>query len=252
MTVAVKGGNFIGGPAGSGDDLPFTYFAILKENPAHFWRLNTANGSPQGSLELNLRDGRWLKVSERANQDGGTVAIVSDITELKEREEALRAARDLAQQASRSKSEFLANMSHELRTPLNAIIGFSEVMKNQVFGPMDNERYLGYAADIIDSGQHLIGIISDILEVSKAEGGMLELDEEEVDVAAACEGAARLFTQQTLERGIEMTVKTADYLPPLRADKTKIKQILLNLLSNAVKFTPEGGEVTVTARSGGR
>ena len=215
------------------------------------WIESHANGSPQGSLELNLRDGRWLKVSERANQDGGTVAIVSDITELKEREEALRAARDLAEQASRSKSEFLANMSHELRTPLNAIIGFSEVMKNQVFGPMDNERYLGYAADITDSGQHLLGIISDILEVSKAEGGKLELDEEEVDVAAACEGAARLFTQQTLERGIEMTVKTADYLPPLRADKTKIKQILLNLISNAVKFTPEGGEVTVTARIDG-
>ena len=215
------------------------------------WIENHANRSPQGSAELNLRDGRWFKVSERANQDGGTVAIVSDITELKEREEALRAARDLAEQASRSKSEFLANMSHELRTPLNAIIGFSEVMKNQVFGPMENERYLGYATDIIDSGQHLLGIISDILEVSKAEGGRLELEEEEVDVAAACEGAARLFTQQTLERGIEMTVKTADYLPPLRADKTKIKQILLNLISNAVKFTPEGGEVTVTARIDG-
>ncbi|MCZ6744729.1 MAG: HAMP domain-containing sensor histidine kinase, partial [Alphaproteobacteria bacterium] len=176
---------------------------------------------------------------------------VQDVTEQRCAEQQLLAAKETAEYASRTKSEFLATMSHELRTPLNAIIGFSEVMKNQVFGPMDNERYLGYAADITDSGQHLLGIISDILEVSKAEGGKLELDEEEVDVAAACEGAARLFTQQTLERGIEMTVKTADYLPPLRADKTKIKQILLNLISNAVKFTPEGGEVTVTARIDG-
>ena len=210
---------------------------------------------PVAPYELRLKDGRWLKVSDRRTDDGSTVCLRTDITALKDREEALRnaeeasrEAREAAEVANRAKSEFLANISHELRTPLNAIIGFSEIIRDEMFGPVGSEQYKDYIKDIHDSGEHLYSLINDVLDVSKAEAGKLSLAEGEVDVADAIERCLRLVKERAEHGNVTLVVEIADRLPMLRADERKIKQILLNLLSNAVKFTPEGGSVTTTAR----
>ncbi len=210
--------------------------------------------NPQGSHEQHLSDGRWLKVSDRRTGDGFTVCLRTDITELKQRvdtlrraEETSRAAREAAEMANRTKSEFLANISHELRTPLNAIIGFSEVMMAEMFGEVGAPQYKEYVKDIHDSGQHLYNLINDILDVSKAEAGKLELSEEVVDAADATARCVRLVKERAERAKIAIDVDLPDQLPKLYADDRKVKQILLNLLSNAIKFTPEGGKVTIAA-----
>jgi signal transduction histidine kinase len=208
----------------------------------------------EAAIEVGLVNSRWLRITDRPTEDGGIVSIVSDITESKDREETLRAAKELAEQGSRSKSEFLANMSHELRTPLNAIIGFSEIMQSQTLGPVGNPRYLEYLGDIMESSHHLLGVINDILDVAKAETGRLELIEESVDIASELRLTDRLFAEQVAEAGVALVIDVPDVLPRLLADRRKIRQILLNLISNAIKFTPPGGEVTVSAaleREGG-
>jgi signal transduction histidine kinase len=161
--------------------------------------------------------------------------------------EALRRAKDDAEAASRAKSEFLATMSHELRTPLNAVIGFSEMMLGEIHGPLGEERYRGYAADILESGTHLLGIINDILDLSKAEAGKLELAEVVLDPRAAIENACRLIRPRAESAGLTFATSVPADLPRLRADPRIFKQILLNLLSNAVKFTPTRGYVEITA-----
>ena len=167
-----------------------------------------------------------------------------EIAERKRTEEALLAAKEAAELANRSKSEFLANMSHELRTPLNAIIGFSEMIKTATFGPVGSPKYREYATDIYGSGQHLLNVITDILDISKIEAGKLELHEEPVDVPEAVDSCLMLVNERAENAGLTLETEIADDLPPLRADERKLKQILINLLSNAVKFTPEGGTVT--------
>ncbi|MCH8196871.1 MAG: hypothetical protein IH904_02205 [Proteobacteria bacterium] len=156
-------------------------------------------------------------------------------------------ARDEARAANRTKSEFLANMSHELRTPLNAILGFSELMGNATLGPLGNPKYQEYAKDINDSGQHLLGLIQDILDLSKIEAGKLELDEEDIDVTRAIRSCMVLVKERAKNGGVKLLTDIPDGLPALHADQRKLKQILVNLLSNAVKFTPAGGEVTLKA-----
>jgi signal transduction histidine kinase len=156
-------------------------------------------------------------------------------------------ARDDAEAANRAKSEFLTLMSHELRTPLNAIIGFSEIIKGEMFGPVGTPRYRDYAKDVHDSGQHLLGLINDILDLSKIEAGQLELDEEDVDVAEVIQSCLRLVRERARNGGVGLVTEIAEELPALRFDERKLKQILINLLSNAVKFTPDGGEVTIKA-----
>ena len=203
--------------------------------------------NPAGAYEQHLSEGRWLKVSDRKTADGGTVCLRTDITELKQREEALRAAREVAELANRAKSEFLANMSHELRTPLNAIIGFSEVILKEMFGPLANERYTGYVKDIYDSGTHLYELINDILDISKAEAGKLELHESTVAMADVVARCLRLVAERTEHALVTITTDIAEDLPKLVADERKLKQILINLLSNAVKFTPEGGAIDIAA-----
>jgi len=149
-----------------------------------------------------------------------------------------------AETANQAKSEFLANMSHELRTPLNAIIGFSEVIKRVMFGPL-SERYRSYGGDIFDSGNHLLKLINDILDLSKLEAGHFELHEENVDVAAVI-GASKRLVESQAERGkVRVTVAIDADLPLIRADDRRMRQVLINILSNAVKFTPEGGLVRV-------
>jgi signal transduction histidine kinase len=149
--------------------------------------------------------------------------------------------------ASRHKSEFLANMSHELRTPLNAIIGFSEVLSERMFGEI-NAKQAEYLADILESGQHLLSLINDILDLSKIEAGRMELEPTDFALPSAIENALTLVKERAHRRGIALVRTVDERLGMIHADERKVKQVLLNLLSNALKFTPEGGQIDVRAR----
>jgi signal transduction histidine kinase len=156
-----------------------------------------------------------------------------------------------AEMANRTKSEFLANMSHELRTPLNAILGFSEIIKIGMFGPV-SERYRGYASDIFNSSAHLLRLINEILDLSKLEAGKFELHEEDVEISEIVQASIHLLEPQAEKAKIRLSKSVDNDLPLVRADDRRLRQVLINLLSNAVKFTPEGGRVcvSVTAKSG--
>jgi signal transduction histidine kinase len=155
-------------------------------------------------------------------------------------------AKEMAEYASRAKSEFLANMSHELRTPLNAILGFSEIIKSRQFGP-SSERYPDYAGHIFSSGQHLLALINDILNLSKLEAGQFVLQEEEVDLAATAEACMTLVETQARGAKIRLSMSLDYGARFIRADERRLRQILINLLSNAVKFTSEGGHVRLSS-----
>src|SRR5262249_34832436 len=152
------------------------------------------------------------------------------------------AAKRQAEEASRSKTVFLANISHELRTPLNAIIGFSEVIRNKIFGN-DVARYAIYAGYIPESAEHLLSVIRSLLDLSKIEAGRFELQETDFRLETAVQQSVRIVKPQAEARGIELKVSPPDSAVRLHADGTGIKQIIINLLSNAIKFTPKGGEV---------
>ena len=203
---------------------------------------------------LRRHDGqyRWIILTAvpRLEGDGalaGFLGSALDITDRKRDEDMLRQSKDQAVAASRTKSELLANMSHELRTPLNAIIGFSEIMKDEMFGPLGHVSYQEYAHDIHESGKHLLTLINDILDVSKAEAGKIELDEELVDVRPVMESCVRLVKARAEANGLALEIKLPGNPPKLFADERRVKQIFLNLLSNAVKFTLPGGRVHVDA-----
>lgn len=155
-----------------------------------------------------------------------------------------------AEEASRLKSEFLATMSHELRTPLNAILGFSESLKNQLFGPVGSPKYLEYASDIWSSGRHLLHIINDVLDVSRVESGHTVLEETEFDPGDIVVASVRLLGKQARKSQVTLVTNIPDDLPALRADKRRVKQMVLNVLSNGIKFTPPGGNVTTTVTFG--
>jgi PAS domain S-box-containing protein len=205
----------------------------------------TRHMNPVKPFDLEVADGRWLRICEQRTRDDGIVATLTDITEEKGRERELRRARDEAELANRSKSEFLAHMSHELRTPLNAIIGFAELMRNEVLGSISVPAYKGYVRDIHDSANHLLSLINDILDLSQIEAGKLKLAESELDLGAAAQAIARLVGERATESSIKLAIDVGSTLPRLRADERLIKQILINLLSNAVKFSSRGGNVTV-------
>ena len=157
-------------------------------------------------------------------------------------------AKDKAEAANRAKSDFLANMSHELRTPLNAIIGFSDIIKEQMLGPVENERYLEYIRDINNSANHLLSVINDILDLSKIEFGNVPLIEENVDFDATIASCLTIIGERARNGGLAIEYKPLRKMPILWAEQRRIKQVLINLLSNAVKFTPNGGSITVTMR----
>ncbi|WP_421792221.1 PAS domain-containing sensor histidine kinase [Hyphobacterium sp.] len=232
-----------------------------------------SGASPGDAYEMELGDGRWLHYSERSTSDGGLVSVGADITDLKNQESALKESEQRlrntvedvrrnqqriaelankyeeekirAEEANRSKSEFLANMSHELRTPLNAVNGFSEIMLREMFGPLGDERYIDYVKDIHTSGQHLLSLINDILDMSKIEAGKMQLQKEPASLATIVEQSLRLVKARADEKSIRLVSELDETLPDLTADPRAMKQVVLNLLSNAVKFTPEEGRVTV-------
>ncbi|MCC6734531.1 MAG: PAS-domain containing protein [Bauldia sp.] len=234
------------------------------------------------SFEALLEDGRWLQVNERATKDGGFVSVGTDITQLKRHEERLvegqrlhmatiadlRQSRQWLEQqaqqvveladnlavekenalkASNVKSEFLANISHELRTPLNAIIGFSEIMQSGLLGPLGSEKYGEYCRDIYESGTYLLGVINDILDMSRIEAGRVPLAIETLAVDQIVEESIRVVSGQASRQHLNVKSEIEAGLR-IEGDRRSIKQILLNLLSNAVKFTPDGGCITVRAR----
>ena len=243
----------------------FAQLAIRREHPSPIGK---------GVREVELNDGRWLQISERRTAEGGQVVTAIDISAIKQQEavrrkneEALQGAvHDLqssqeqlaelarkyeaekirAEGANKAKSEFLANMSHELRTPLNAINGFSEIMVNQLFGQLGDKRYVEYAQDILNSGQHLLALINDILDMAKIEAGKLNIKFEPLRLDEVIEDAVRLMRNRADTSGLDLTVELPK-LPEIEADYRAVKQVLLNLLSNAIKFTPRGGKVTVRA-----
>jgi two-component system cell cycle sensor histidine kinase PleC len=243
-------------------------------------RNKTATGAPAvpgaRTFEAQLEDGRWLHISERRTKDGGYVSVGTDITALKTHEEKLidsekrlmatiadlrvsqqrsaeltekyAAEKTRAEEANQAKSKFLANMSHELRTPLNAIIGFSEIMGSGMFGPLGAEKYQEYCRDIHDSGQYLLDVINDILDMSKIEAGRIRLDFEDLELDPLLAESMRVVSARAQEKHVRLSASIAPGLS-LRADRRAIKQIALNLLSNAVKFTPQGGRITVRGRA---
>jgi len=208
----------------------------------------------EGHVEMRLQNGGHLRISDRRTQLGGMVTVYTDVTDLVERgDELARSQRDLrlakeqAEVASRTKSQFLANMSHELRTPLNAIIGFAEVIERELFGPVGVAQYAMYAADIHRSGQHLLSLISDILDLSKVEAGRFEIVEQDFTLMEAIDEAKRLLEIRAEKAGLAMSSETGTDVARLYADRKLVSQALLNLLSNAVKFTPAGGQIRITA-----
>lgn len=246
-------------------------------------RLADPNGRDgANTFERELADGRWLQVHELRTRDGGTVSVGTDITQLKLQQERLTEserrlmatihdlsvarkaeqehARELADlnkkfqfeknralEANQAKSDFLANMSHELRTPLNAIIGFSETMELGLFGPLGSDRYNEYVRDIRGSGDYLLGVINDILDMSKIEAGRFSLDTEELDLCPLIKETVRVIALQAEAKNIEVKTSISNSLS-FKADRRAMKQIAINLLSNAVKFTGDGGRISVRAR----
>ncbi len=208
-------------------------------------RLAELEGEPVPVIDRYRPDGRVIERRRRVMPSGGSVITYGDVTIRKRGEAALQRAKEEAEIASRSKTEFLANMSHELRTPLNAIIGFSDILVRQLFGPLGVRRYAEYAKDIHDSGQHLLSLINDVLDISKIEVNKIELAEETIDVPAVIESCQRLMRDRATAAGVVIAVEIPAALPPVRGDDRRLKQILLNLVSNAVKFTPAGGRVEI-------
>jgi signal transduction histidine kinase len=177
----------------------------------------------------------------------GVFAAARDVTELKRFEQTLTQKNVELERASRMKSEFLANMSHELRTPLNAIIGFSELLKDGLAGPMTAQQR-EFIGDIFSSGTHLLSLINDILDLSKVEAGKMVLDLEPVDVSSLFVNSVSIMRERAAARRLRLAIDAPGELGTFQADGRRVKQVVYNLLSNAVKFTNEGGQVTLRAR----
>ena len=167
--------------------------------------------------------------------------------QLKQQNIELERSKNVAEQANIAKSQFLANISHELRTPLNAIIGFSSIITNQLFGPLGDDKYLDYAKDINDSGSHLLDIINDILDLSKAEAGKLDLNYEEIFVPKALKKCMTIISDRAEKGQVKLETNIEKGVPTLIADRLRFIQVVLNILSNAVKFTPVDGTVSLCA-----
>jgi two-component system cell cycle sensor histidine kinase PleC len=262
-----------------------SYETIVATGRKPLIRTTVAHDSePRGArtFEAQLEDGRWMHISERRTKDGGYVSVGTDITKIKQHEQKLiegekrqrativdlrksqqaleRQTAELAdlaekyaeektraEEANAAKSKFLANMSHELRTPLNAIIGFSEILESGMFGPLGAEKYIEYSRDIRESGEYLLDVINDVLDMSKIEAGGIRLSPETVELDSLLADCIRVVSTRASEKRLTIKAEVAPEIH-LNADRRALKQITLNLLSNAVKFTPDGGAVTVQGR----
>ena len=230
-----------------------------------------------GGRELLLLSDVWFQFQDRPMANGGTISVGLDISALKEHEEQLAGSekklkrlvteldrsqsqaemlamrlseqKTKAERASRSKSVFLANMSHELRTPLNAINGFSEMLINEVYGPLGDERYSGYAEDILRSGQHLLDMINDILDMAKIEAGKMSINTASIDPVEAVDAAVRMIRRRAADKSVDLDMQIIGKVPEIQGDHRAIKQMVLNLVSNSIKFTDTGGRIQVIVRS---
>ncbi len=242
------------------------HYAAQMEDSVH--ELSDGTG-----MEILLKDGRWIRYLETHTAEGGRVSIGTEVTAIRQREAELESNRDRledtigvlrasqsrivelaesyqqekirAEEANQSKSEFLANMSHELRTPLNAINGFSDIMKKEMFGPLGDPRYKEYVSDILFSGQHLLSLINDILDMSKIEAGKMTLNVETLTISDIIEQVIRIVRGRAEDNRLSLVYEPVA-AQDIEADPRAIKQVLLNLATNAIKFTPEGGSVTIS------
>ncbi|HWK44250.1 MAG TPA: ATP-binding protein [Stellaceae bacterium] len=223
---------------------------VAEKLSRHFDGLTEAH---EAEFRMRHKDGRWIWIRARGkavtrDASGAPTRVVGthiDITRDKEREAELRTAKEAAEAASRVKTDFLANMSHELRTPLNAVIGFAEIMKTEVFGPLGADCYREYAADIQSSGEHLLAIINTILDMAKVEAGEVEITDSLIDLRRLIRPCLSVINERAARQELTITVELGADLPPIRVDVVRMKQVLINLLSNAVKFTPRQGTVTI-------
>jgi len=209
-------------------------------------RAGTGETARYAWVEMRCRP---MPPADGARRDrSGIVAVTRDITEHKAQEAALLKARDEAESASRAKTQFLASMSHELRTPLNAIIGFSEILNRELFGALGEARYRDYSRLIYESGEHLLNVVNDILDMSKIEAGKFKIVKEPFDVASLVNSCCDIMRHTAEQRSLSLMVDVTPGIPELAADKRACKQMLLNVISNAIKFTESGGWVRVSAR----
>ena len=220
-----------------------------------------------------MNDGNWLKMVERSTPEGGLITVGVDITDTMNSQEQLKRQRTKlkklvaqlersegragelarkyaeekakAEHAANAKGTFLANMSHELRTPLNAINGFSEILVNELYGPHTDPKYKGYAQDILTSGQHLLDMINDILDMAKIEAGKMTISPQKIDPIDPVDAAVRMIKRRAEDKGITLELTHDPQIPDIEADPRAIRQMVLNLVSNAIKFTDAGGTITV-------
>ncbi|MEM1035587.1 MAG: PAS domain-containing sensor histidine kinase [Pseudomonadota bacterium] len=230
-------------------------------------------GREGGANVIRAQDDNWYKIVERITPTGGMISVGLNVTadvqnevqldrqrkqletvvgELKTAQQAaaqlarnLEIERDRAEKSAASKSAFLANMSHELRTPLNAIIGFSEIMRDGSFGPLGHEKYSEYVNDILNSGQHLLDMINDILDMAKIEAGKMTVDLQPIDIIEPVDMAVRMVRRRAEEKGLQVDLIHDDDLPLIDADHRAIRQMILNLVTNAIKFTDSGGAIRI-------
>jgi PAS domain S-box-containing protein len=250
----------------------FTAVAALPDRESWLqWRLEQHRNPPSRPLEVQWTDGRWFSVLERRTSDGGCVGLWTDITAQKQRQAELEESRErlerqttelgqlaerlelakrdadraryFAERADREKSSFLASMSHELRTPLNAIIGFADMIRTETFGPVGPPKYAEYVRIIGDSGEHLLSLINDVLDLSKIEAGGMQLTVEVLSAHEVCDQAAGLMRELAAARNVTLSGAVENDCAILHGDERAVKQILLNMVSNAVKFTDAGGWV---------
>jgi signal transduction histidine kinase len=234
--------------------------SVYGTNIASPWRFAEHAGwvvMEDAFLFLSCRQGlkEMWNVAERQSRlelTNQAVTVANEVlhAEIEERlktERELERAKNAAEAANHAKSEFLANMSHELRTPLNAVIGFSDVLVEQVCGPL-NEMQDQYVHDILDSGQHLLSLVNDVLDLAKIESGTMDFELSEVDVRGLVERTVQTFRERAVRSGVRLLSEIALEIDQIQADERRLKQLLYNFLGNAIKFTPEGGTITVRAR----
>jgi PAS domain S-box-containing protein len=258
----------------------FTAVSALPDREAWLqWRLEQHRNPPCRPLEIQWTDGRWFSVLERRTSDGGCVGLWTDITTQKRRQVELEESREqleqqtaelaklaerlelakrdadraryFAERADREKSSFLASMSHELRTPLNAIIGFTDMIRNEAFGPVSPPKYADYVRMIGDSGEHLLSLINDVLDLSKIEAGGMKLTVEVLSAQEVCDQAVGLMRELAAARNVKLSGVIADDCAILHGDERAVRQILLNMVSNAVKFTEADGRVQLDVATTG-